>query len=69
MQDEGPGIDPEELNKIFLPFYQGKNRKSSDGCGLGLSIVESILRDMGGSVYVDSSPGKGSRFVVKFPLL
>ncbi len=69
VQDEGPGIDPEELNKIFLPFYQGKNRKSSDGCGLGLSIVESILRDMGGSVYVDSSPGKGSRFVVKFPLL
>ncbi len=69
VQDEGPGIDPEELSKIFLPFYQGKNRKSKDGCGLGLSIVDSIVRDMGGNVHVDSEPGKGSKFVVKLPLL
>ncbi len=69
VQDEGPGIDHEELSKIFLPFYQGKNRKNKDGCGLGLSIVDSIVRDMGGNVHVDSEPGKGSKFVVKLPLL
>ncbi|MGB9874451.1 MAG: sensor histidine kinase, partial [Hydrogenobacter sp.] len=69
VQDEGPGIHPEELSKIFLPFYQGKARKNKDGCGLGLAIVNSILKDMGGSVHVDSQLGRGSTFVVKLPLL
>jgi two-component system NtrC family sensor kinase len=69
VQDEGPGIYPEELSKIFLPFYQGKIRKNKDGCGLGLAIVDSILRDMGGCVHVDSQPGRGSTFVIKPPIL
>jgi len=64
--DNGPGIDQEELNRIFIPFYQGKNK--SEGAGLGLAIVDSIVRECGGSIEVKSSPGQGTLFRVSIPL-
>ncbi|WP_457601290.1 two-component system sensor histidine kinase NtrB, partial [Hydrogenivirga sp.] len=64
--DRGPGIDNEELSKIFIPFYQGKNK--SDGAGLGLAIVDSIVREYGGSIDVKSNVGEGSTFKVTIPL-
>lgn len=67
VEDEGPGIEDEDLHKIFLPFYQGKNAKG-EGCGLGLSIVSSALKDMGGTIEVNTAVGKGSKFTVKLPI-
>ncbi len=66
VSDRGPGIDQEELSKIFIPFYQGKNKK--EGSGLGLAIVDSIVREYGGSISVDTKLGEGATFKVSIPL-
>jgi two-component system NtrC family sensor kinase len=66
VEDRGPGIDPEELSKIFIPFYQGKNKR--EGAGLGLAIVDSIVKEYKGSVEVRSRPGEGTLFRVSMPL-
>ena len=66
VSDRGPGIDQEELSRIFIPFYQGKNKK--EGSGLGLAIVDSIVREYGGSIHVDTGPGEGTTFKVSIPL-
>lgn len=64
--DKGPGIPQEELSKIFIPFYQGKNKK--DGAGLGLAIVDSIVKEYNGSIEVDSRVGEGTTFRIFIPL-
>lgn len=65
--DSGPGIPPEDQHKLFLPFSQLQDR-SRGGTGLGLSIVKLLTEGMGGSVSVDSQPGKGACFSVLLPL-
>jgi two-component system NtrC family sensor kinase len=67
VRDYGPGIEQEELSKIFIPFYQGKNRKG-DGAGLGLAIVNSIVKNYNGSINVSSTKGEGTTFEVTVPL-
>ncbi len=69
--DNGIGIAPEEQRKIFGRFYQVDQSltRQRGGCGLGLSIVQSIVRAHGGVVEVESEPGKGSTFRVKIPIL
>lgn len=62
--DQGKGIDPATLNRIFEPFYSTKTR----GTGLGLAIVHQIVEQHDGRIAVDSEVGKGSRFVVDLPL-
>jgi signal transduction histidine kinase len=67
VSDEGPGILPDEREKIFEPFYRGRGEteRSSDGAGLGLAIVMQIARAHGGDVALVESPsGKGARFEV-----
>jgi signal transduction histidine kinase len=64
--DNGPGIDPEDLPLVFERFYRGKGAKP-EGVGLGLAIVRSIARAHGGSISVESEPGKGSRFILRIP--
>jgi len=61
--DTGPGISPEELSKVFDPFYTTKNT----GTGLGLSVSYGIIRDHHGTVDVQSVPGTGTTFVLAFP--
>ena len=61
--DTGPGIAPELLPRIFDPFLSTKPR----GTGLGLSITDGIVREHGGTIDVESAPGKGTRFVLTFP--
>ncbi len=70
VSDNGLGIDPDEQGRIFQRFYQSDRRlaRSHDGCGLGLSLVQSIVRAHGGTVAVRSEPGKGSTFTVRLPL-
>ncbi len=63
--DEGVGIAPEAVAKLFEPFYTTK--APGQGTGLGLSIAYGIVRDLGGRVEVESVPGEGSRFRVELP--
>jgi signal transduction histidine kinase len=69
VEDNGIGIAPREQKKIFRRFYQVDRRLARDagGCGLGLSIVEFIVRAHGGSIAVKSQPGQGSTFSVAIP--
>jgi signal transduction histidine kinase len=66
VRDNGIGIAPREMKKIFLKFYQADRRlsRAGGGCGLGLSIVRFLVEAHGGSVQVASEPGKGSTFTV-----
>lgn len=64
VRDSGRGISPEIGNKIFTPFYTTKK----DGTGLGLFISKKIVENLGGKIYFDSEEGKGTRFVIEFPV-
>jgi signal transduction histidine kinase len=62
-EDDGPGISPENLERIFRPFFTTKHR----GTGLGLSISRNIVEAHGGSIEVRSEPGRGTTFRVTLP--
>jgi two-component system cell cycle sensor histidine kinase/response regulator CckA len=66
VQDEGVGIPHDKLEKIFEPFYTTK--RTGEGTGLGLSTVYGIVKQSGGFIFVDSTPGKGSVFTLMFPI-
>jgi signal transduction histidine kinase len=64
--DDGKGIPPEIQDKVFDPFFTTK--RGSGGSGLGLHIVYNIVRDtLGGDVRLESTPGSGTTFVLRFP--
>ena len=63
VRDNGPGIDPARMQKVFSPFYTSK----SSGTGLGLYICRLIVEGHGGQIWVDSFPGAGTSFSVFFP--
>lgn len=67
--DDGLGIEPEHQKRIFQRFYQvdGARARKSGGLGLGLAMCDQIIRQHGGSISVESTPGEGSRFLVTFP--
>lgn len=64
VQDSGQGIEPNDLEHIFKPFFTTKVR----GSGLGLAIVEQNIREQGGTVQVHSRPGQGSTFTMNLPM-
>jgi two-component system, OmpR family, sensor kinase len=69
--DEGPGIPLQEQPRVFERFWRGdpaRGRTSDGGAGLGLSIVEALVRANGGAVTVDSGPGQGTAFTIRLPL-
>ncbi len=65
VQDTGPGIAPEHLQKIFDPFFTTKER----GTGLGLSVVYGIVERHGGKIEIESAIGKGTRVSMRLPAL
>jgi CheY-like chemotaxis protein len=69
VEDTGPGIAPERLQDIFLPFHQvGDPSRWAEGTGLGLTISRELASLMGGDLTVDSRPGAGSTFRVRLPV-
>jgi len=66
-EDEGPGIAPEHLPRVFERFYKGDPARASEGVGLGLAIVKHLARAHGGSVHAENRPEGGARFVVRLP--
>ncbi len=67
IRDEGVGIDPEDLNRIFEPFYSRKSLGRS-GTGLGMAVVWGTVQDHGGYIDVQSRIGQGSVFKIYFPV-
>ncbi|MEM9970342.1 MAG: ATP-binding protein [Pseudomonadota bacterium] len=65
VRDEGCGIAPDKLQKIFEPFYSTK--KTGEGTGLGLSMAYGIVKQSGGYIFADSVVGKGSSFTMYLP--
>jgi two-component system NtrC family sensor kinase len=66
IEDTGPGIPPEHLNRIWDPFFTTK--PIGQGTGLGLSITHRIVTRHGGRIAVDSAPGQGARFRIELPI-
>lgn len=66
VSDTGSGIPPENLAKVFEPFFT--TRSASGGTGLGLAIARRIAREHGGSIRLESEPGQGTRAIVELPV-
>jgi two-component system phosphate regulon sensor histidine kinase PhoR len=64
VEDSGPGIGPEQRERIFRPFWSG----DGGGTGLGLAIARELALALGGRLELDSEPGRGSRFVLVLPV-
>ena len=70
--DSGSGIAPEHLKRIYDPFFTTKTApKPGDrrGVGLGLAVSYGIIQEHAGKIRVDSAPGRGTTFIMEFPML
>ncbi|MGH2900941.1 MAG: sensor histidine kinase, partial [Solirubrobacteraceae bacterium] len=70
VEDSGPGLQPEDQTRAFERFYlhERYGRERSVGTGLGLAIVKELTQAMGGSVEVESEPGRLTSFTVRLPV-
>lgn len=66
VSDTGGGISAESMPNLFDPFFTTKN--DGEGTGLGLSVVEAVVKRLGGTIAVDSQLGKGASFVIQLPM-
>lgn len=71
ISDDGIGMTPEEKHRVFDEFYRAKNKHTAhvDGTGLGLALVKRLVERHNGTITVRSTPGKGSRFIVRLPVI
>ena len=65
ISDNGEGIRPEHLSKIWDPFFTTKEQ--GEGSGLGLGIVKNIINKHKGEIKLESMPGEGTRFIIRLP--
>ena len=68
VSDTGPGIAPEARNRIFERFARLDSTRKTKGRGLGLPFCKLAVEAHGGEIWVESTPGKGSRFRLTLPL-
>jgi signal transduction histidine kinase len=68
VRDTGPGIRPEERERIFRPFFSGDQSRDGGGTGLGLAIARELALALGGRLELDATPGQGSRFRLVLPV-
>ncbi len=71
VEDQGPGVPEADRTHLFERFYRGSRagrRESSEGTGLGLSLVAEHVRLHGGAIWIEEAPVRGSRFVIELPL-
>jgi two-component system sensor histidine kinase KdpD len=68
VSDEGPGIPPEEREKVFDAFYRGKEAPESAGSGLGLAIAKAIVVAHGGRIWIEETTGGGTAVAFEVPL-
>jgi signal transduction histidine kinase len=64
ISDNGVGMDEETLERLFDPFYT----KKSDGVGLGMTAVQTIVTEHSGEIKIESEPGAGSTFHISLPI-
>jgi two-component system phosphate regulon sensor histidine kinase PhoR len=67
VSDDGKGVDPTDLPRLFERFYRGDQARTSRGTGLGLAIVKHVVTSAGGEVEATSSPGEGLSVRARFP--
>lgn len=65
LADSGHGMDAQVLRQIFEPFFSTKD--ATGGTGLGLSVIQDLVRAAGGDIRVDSAPGRGTTFMIRLP--
>ena len=70
VRDRGDGLPVEEAQRVFEPFYRGKNAvdREAPGTGLGLTVCRGIVEAHGGRMWVESQTGRGSTFYFSLPL-
>ena len=66
VSDNGPGMDFETKSRVFEPFFT--TREQDGGTGIGLATVARIVRDGGGTIHLETSPGKGATFTIYWPV-
>lgn len=67
VRDDGPGLTPEQQQRVFTRFWRADSSRTTPGSGIGLSLVSSIAHAHGGSVQVESEAGKGCAFIIHLP--
>ncbi|MEA4895420.1 MAG: HAMP domain-containing sensor histidine kinase [Oscillospiraceae bacterium] len=68
VQDNGPGMEKQQVERIFEPFYRADNSRARDGLGLGLAVVKGVIDSLNGQIKVESEPGKGTKITVSLSL-
>ena len=70
VRDEGPGLSPDQLERLFSPFERlDAARRGIGGTGLGLALSRQLARALGGELRVQCSPGQGACFTLQLPLV
>jgi signal transduction histidine kinase len=67
VSDTGVGIPADELPHVFERFWRGRGARTTSGSGIGLAVVDELVRAHGGTVSAESHPGRGARFTVELP--
>jgi two-component system, OmpR family, phosphate regulon sensor histidine kinase PhoR len=65
--DTGCGMAPDEATRVFERFYKADRSRQGEGTGLGLAIARHVVEAHGGTIRVESEPGRGSIFIVELP--